>query len=135
MSKRGSKKRGWRSADRSFSFKNWMYSSGCPVYCAHCMRPVSREKATVDHVVPVWAKGNDWTWNFVISCARCNQARATDDRIHWGGHHNPYCITGSRCECFSLSMRGKPPALHKDIQIYLGIIKYLINRWQLPALR
>jgi len=135
--RRPSKNRGSTAASRSRGFKDWMYRSGCPVYCAHCMRPVKRDKATVDHIVPWWAGGNDWTWNFLISCESCNKARARDDMIHWGGHHNPHCMTGGKCLCAPAFLRGNPSlgarALYKDIKMYLGLVKYIKKRWQIPA--
>lgn len=44
--------------------------------CFHCHGAVSREDATVDHLVPRALGGSDWIWNLRMSCFACNQKRA-----------------------------------------------------------
>lgn len=81
-------------------YKDSVYKSGCPVYCGYCATKLSREQATVEHVMPIWRGGSITSrTNMLIVCDPCNQAKARDDEIHWVGHESYRCTLGNGCVC------------------------------------
>lgn len=52
-------------------------------HCAYCGRPVSRPKATLDHVIPVCQNGSHCPANLVVSCELCNQSKGPRSLIEW----------------------------------------------------
>lgn len=44
--------------------------------CEYCGAPLTRDKATVDHVKPIGLGGYDRIKNCVIACSPCNQRKA-----------------------------------------------------------
>lgn len=44
--------------------------------CAYCGKPISKNKATLDHVVPWALGGRNASENLRVACHKCNQAKA-----------------------------------------------------------
>lgn len=92
-----------------------------PVFrrCQWCLKPLEREEATADHIVPSSKGGSDSWYNLLVSCYDCNHNRMNrkvmskqgawlDDRIpkphgpRWHGpHKSPKkpIVVGCWCEC------------------------------------
>lgn len=43
--------------------------------CVWCRCPLTREDATLEHLVPKWMGGTDALINLALACERCNRAR------------------------------------------------------------
>jgi 5-methylcytosine-specific restriction endonuclease McrA len=52
-------------------------------YCHYCNRPLTRRRATIDHVVPLASGGKDTRDNYVLCCQRCNRMKGTMTEAEW----------------------------------------------------
>lgn len=52
-------------------------------FCTYCRRPMRRERATLDHVVPRCQNGAHTPQNLVLCCADCNQSKAGRSLVQW----------------------------------------------------
>jgi 5-methylcytosine-specific restriction endonuclease McrA len=50
--------------------------------CAYCGDPLSRGRY-LDHVVPIFRKGNDTLDNVVYTCHPCNQSKGASNPLDW----------------------------------------------------
>lgn len=62
--------------------------------CAYCGKALREEEKTYDHILPVYANGNNATYNTVVCCPECNTKKAHLDI-------NTYLALNERIlECF-----------------------------------
>jgi 5-methylcytosine-specific restriction protein A len=51
--------------------------------CYYCRSPVTREKATMDHVVPISRGGKTSRGNVVLACKTCNTKKQDLTAVEW----------------------------------------------------
>tara|TARA_Y100000034_G_scaffold34222_1_gene41947 strand:- start:16919 stop:17467 length:549 start_codon:yes stop_codon:yes gene_type:complete len=90
--------------------------------CAYCKEKISKEKMTIDHVLPR-SKGGQHRWdNVVTSCGPCNYAKG--DSLNWTPIFKPYKPTYGRL----IKHRKKFP-----ITIYHESWLDFIGEWNAPV--
>lgn len=60
--------------------KNVLFKGRRMVPCEYCGAPLTRDKATLDHVKPLSAGGYDRLRNCVLACLACNQRKGAMSR-------------------------------------------------------
>lgn len=51
--------------------------------CYYCLTPISRERVTMDHVVPISRGGRSTAGNLVPACKTCNEQKRSLTAVEW----------------------------------------------------
>lgn len=51
--------------------------------CVYCGKKLSKHTATIDHLIPLSRGGNDFKWNLVWCCKRCNHSKGSKLLSEW----------------------------------------------------
>lgn len=71
----------WSKVKRSFRDKVW--EQALRKVCHYCFKPLTRAKATVDHVIPQSLGGDNSASNLLLCCGDCNQDKADMTLDEW----------------------------------------------------
>lgn len=51
--------------------------------CVYCGKRLSKYTATIDHLIPLSRGGNNFKWNLVWCCKRCNHSKGSKLLSEW----------------------------------------------------
>lgn len=72
-----------REAARSLRKSRWWQNLIANARCYYCTTPVSRNQATMDHIVPLAQGGRSVKGNVVVACKPCNSAKRDRTAAEW----------------------------------------------------